>query len=222
MTNHAHAITGDLDLLGFLVLGLLGSATHCAVMCGPFALLVSDRYAQPRAGRPVLVAQLWYAAGRAVTYATLGAAAGYVGVWLQAAGIWAGVGRAAAAFAGLALVISAVMSLMNAGVQFPGGIGRWSRALYQRLPAHPLSLGLVLGLLPCGLLYTAVVAAVAQGTPAGGAAALGAFAAGTMPSLLGIASAQQLLRRHAGRLLPVANGFVLAMGLWYLWRGLVA
>ncbi|MFM8532675.1 MAG: sulfite exporter TauE/SafE family protein [Acidimicrobiia bacterium] len=222
MTHHAHAAAGNLDLVGFLLLGLLGSAAHCAVMCGPFALLVSDRYAAPRTGRPVWAAQLWYAAGRTATYAVRGAVAGVAGAWLQVADGIGGLGRAAAVVAGSALVMSAVLHLSNAGLAFPGDIARFTRVLYRTLPAHPLTLGLVLGFLPCGLLYTAVVAAVARGTVGGGALALAVFAAGTMPSLLGVAVAQRRLRRHAAALVPASHVFVLAMGLWYLWRGLGA
>lgn len=218
--EHAHAVTGQLDLLAFLMLGLIGSAGHCSVMCTPFVMLVSERYADPVSGGPSVISQLWYTAGRMTTYALLGAAAGSVGALFQFAGDWAGVGRAAALFAGLALILSAGMSLAGVGRSARSGITRFTRALYRRLPAHPFRLGLILGLLPCGLLYTALVAAVARGTATDGALALTMFAAGTSPFLIGIAVVQQRLLRHAAFVMPVANVFVLAMGCWYVWMGL--
>lgn len=74
-----HSAPLDLDLIGFLMLGLLGSVAHCVGMCSPFAMVVSRQYAVPAGRHAAAAAQLWYTAGRIVTYALLGAAAGGVG-----------------------------------------------------------------------------------------------------------------------------------------------
>jgi len=75
------------SLLGFLSLGLLGGFGHCVGMCSPFVLFVSRRYVAPEAGRAAaLRAQLWYTAGRVLTYALLGALAGALGGVVQLAG----------------------------------------------------------------------------------------------------------------------------------------
>ena len=71
-----------IDLAGFLMLGLLGGFGHCVGMCSPFVLFVSRRYAPPDAARGTnpaearrraFIAQLWYTAGRILTYVALGA-----------------------------------------------------------------------------------------------------------------------------------------------------
>jgi len=49
--------------------------------------------------------------------------------------------------------------------------------------AASYALGLVLGLLPCGFLYAALLAAAATGSAAGGALAMAGFALGTVPAL---------------------------------------
>jgi hypothetical protein len=54
---------------------------------------------------------------------------------------------------------------------------------------------MVLGLLPCGFLYAAVVAAAASGSPLVGAAGMAAFGVGTIPALLAVG----LAGRAAGR-----------------------
>ncbi|HEX8029413.1 MAG TPA: sulfite exporter TauE/SafE family protein, partial [Vicinamibacterales bacterium] len=121
------------------------------------------------------------------------------------------------------LILSAALSLMNGRLRLEPssrGLGRITRLLQRRVPAHPFVLGVVLGLLPCGLLYSAVTAAVARGTPAAGAFALAVFAAGTTPSLLGIAFARHQLTRHATRFVSLSQAFVLVMGIWYFWRGI--
>ena len=89
-----------------------------------------------------------------------------------------------------------------------------------RVPGHPLALGLFLGLLPCGLLYSAVVAAVARGGPFEGATALAAFGLGTAPALLGLSLADTLFLRHRAVMNRFSHVFVLVMGVWFLWRGL--
>ena len=69
------------------MLGLLGGFGHCVGMCSPFVLFVSRRYVPPGGGRPTaLAAQGWCTAGRIVTYAVQGAAAGALGGVVELAG----------------------------------------------------------------------------------------------------------------------------------------
>jgi sulfite exporter TauE/SafE len=219
---HTHGVAGQLDLIGFAVLGLLGGVGHCVGMCAPFVLLVSKSYGRPR--RSPALAQLWYGAGRISTYALLGAAAGALGGVVELAGRLMGVQRLAAGAAGIALIVTAVLSLTDRGAAHPLHAGWFNRAMARirsRFPGHPFVLGLFLGLLPCGLLYTAVLAAVARGGASAGAVALAAFGAGTLPSLFGVAIANEFLLRRPW-LNRVAQVFVLVMGAWYVWRGLAA
>ena len=213
------------DLAGFLVLGVLGGFGHCVGMCAPFVLLVSRRADAPGAGRAAAArAQAWYAAGRVTTYAFLGAAAGAVGSVVELAGALVGVQRAAAVVAGTVLVIDSLLGLAGAGplAGTAGGrlFARASAALGRRAPRHPFGLGLLLGLLPCGLLYSALIAAVSRGGPAGGGLAVLVFGLGTVPALLGVFLADDLLARRRASVDRLARAFVLAMGLWFVWTGL--
>ncbi len=81
-------------------------------------------------------------------------------------------------------------------------------------------MGLFLGLLPCGLLYSAVIAAVARGGALDGAAALAVFGVGTAPALLGVSLADELLVRSRRVVNRVSQVFLLAMGAWFVWTGL--
>jgi sulfite exporter TauE/SafE len=213
-----------LDLLGFLTLGLLGGFGHCVGMCSVFVLFVSRQYGPPIGSRPALVAQLWYTLGRIVTYAVLGAAAGALGGVVQLAGTLLGLQRAASIVAGAVLVVWALAALADS-VSFASGgrlFGRVAGALKGRVPGHPFATGLFLGLLPCGLLYSAVIAAVARGGPVEGATALALFGAGTAPALLGVSLADELLARHRALVNRASQLFILAMGMWFLWQGLAA
>ena len=220
-----HPIHQTIDLLGFLTLGLLGSFGHCVGMCSPFVLFVSRRYVSPERGRPAaLAAQAWYNAGRIVTYAVLGALAGALGAAVQLAGAFVGLQRAALVLAGGVLVAWAVVALSEL-VSFDAGgrlFGRVAGRLKGRVPGHPFATGLFLGLLPCGLLYSAVVAAVGRGGAVEGAVALAIFGLGTAPALLGVSLADEFLARRRAFLNRLSQLFILAMGAWFLWRGLAA
>ncbi len=217
-----HGTGAGADLLAFLGLGLVGSVAHCVGMCSPFVMIVARRFGVPEGRHSAIGAQLWYTAGRLLTYAGLGAMAGALGGLVEVAGGLMGVQRAAAVAAGLALVGFAVGSLT--GWSPPAGahgawFGRISSLFGGRVPGHPLVVGLFLGLLPCGLLYSAVAAAVARGGALEGATALAAFGLGTAPALLGLSLADARLVRHRVAVNRLSQVFVLVMGVWYLWRG---
>jgi uncharacterized protein len=214
-----------IDLLGFLTLGLLGGFGHCIGMCSPFVLFISRRYGSPDGGRRAAFgAQLWYTAGRVTTYAGLGALAGALGGVVALAGALVGVQRAAAIVAGGVLVVWALVALSDLVPSFDTGGRLFARAagrLKGRVPGHPFATGLFLGLLPCGLLYSAVIAAVARGGPLDGAVALALFGIGTAPALLGVSAADELLARHRAFLNRLSQVFLLVMGAWFLWTGIV-
>ena len=214
-----------IDLAGFLMLGLLGGFGHCIGMCSPFVLFVSRRYGPPcessaglRAG--LFAAQAWYTAGRILTYVALGAAAGAVGGVVELAGSLLGLQRVAAVMAGAVLIVWALVALSDLVPQLNTGGTLFSRvagALKGRVPGHPFATGLFLGLLPCGLLYSALIAAVARGGAFDGAAALALFGIGTAPALLGVSIADDLLARNRALINRLSQVFLLAMGIWFLW-----
>jgi sulfite exporter TauE/SafE len=213
-----------IDLLGFLTLGLLGGFGHCVGMCSPFVLFVSRRYAQAGGGRlAVVAAQGWYTAGRIVTYAALGAAAGALGGVVELAGGLVGFQRAASVVAGGVLVVWALVALSDLVPRRGAGGALFTRVagvLKGRVPGHPFATGLFLGLLPCGLLYSALIAAAARGGPTAGAAALALFGLGTAPALLGLSLADDLLARNRALVNRLSQAFLLAMGAWFVWTGI--
>ena len=213
-----------IDLVGFLTLGMLGGFGHCVGMCSPFVLFVSRHYGADRRGRRgASAAQAWYTAGRIATYAALGAVAGALGGVVQLAGATLGLQRAASVVAGAVLVAWALAALSDLAPRlYTGGrlFARIAGMLKGRVPGHPFATGLFLGLLPCGLVYSALIAAVARGGAVEGAAAMALFGLGTAPALLGVSVADHLLARHRAFLNRLSQLFVLAMGAWFLWSGL--
>ncbi len=197
------------------VAGLAGGATHCAGMCGPFvvAQVTSGLAARPTLTRLSAGALLPYHLGRAVTYVGLGAAAGLVsGVVVHGAGfrpVLVGL-LALGAVLMLAQAMAQVAALLPAA---PAGLAdRVARAAAPLLAdprgARRFLLGLVLGFLPCGLLYGAIAAAAATGSALGAALAMAGFALGTVPALVGVGLAGVFFGR---RFLPAARAIAAPM-----------
>lgn len=195
--------------------GLAGGATHCAGMCGPFvvAQVTAGLAARPTLSRLSAGALVPYHLGRAVTYVGLGAAAGLVsGTVVHGAGFrpLLVVLLALGAALMLAQAVAQVATLLPAVTS--GLADRVARAA-QPLLADPRGgrrflLGLVLGFLPCGLLYGALAAAAASGSALGGAVAMAGFALGTVPALVGVGLAGAFFGR---RFLPAARAIAAPM-----------
>ena len=163
------------QLLAGLMLGLFGSL-HCLAMCGPLALLAHQAGGGLSKG--------WYHAGRLLTYALLGAALGMIGASIQLAGWQEALSLGAGIFLALLLLL-----------QQASGRGWWGfqrllqpmRSLLLRKDKNALSwlgLGMLNGLLPCGLVYTALGLSFAQGSPMQASLLMLSFGVGTLPMLL--------------------------------------
>ena len=82
------------------------------------------------------------------------------------------------------------------------------------------ALGLALGLLPCGLVYAALVRALASGSATSGAATMAAFGFGTSAALLGVGLFSSAMRGIVSRWgTKLAAASVTVMGLVLIARG---
>ncbi len=190
------AIADNGSLMAALFLtGLTGSVSHCLGMCGPFVLtqmaarLESVPVSQMREWRRWTNAILpAYHLGRTLTYMGLGALAAGLAGKLADPQLFQRL--AALLLVGAALVLAAYAFPALRG--FAAGSGAWGRMLTgwaRPLFTYPtglrgLVLGLLLGFIPCGLLYGALAAAAASGDALAGAFAMLFFALGTMPVLM--------------------------------------
>ncbi|MFO1152628.1 MAG: sulfite exporter TauE/SafE family protein [Rhodospirillales bacterium] len=226
-------------LTSLFVAGLVGSVTHCAGMCGPFVVTqtIARLDAVPAAGmsefhRLAGAALVPYHLGRATTYAVLGAlVAALTGGFVQLTQ-WRWLSAALLALAALFFLAYACrgFGLALPGVTGVDGSGWWSRRIEpwaKPLFARPIGwrgygLGVVLGFLPCGLLYGAIAAAASAGGAVSGALAMLAFSLGTVPMLIAVGIAGHVAGSHfrgpARTLAPVLM-LVNAVALSYLaWR----
>ncbi|MGL6162161.1 sulfite exporter TauE/SafE family protein [Microbulbifer sp.] len=208
-------------LAAALAIGFLGSS-HCIGMCGGIAgalgMAVPGR-------RPAWGQLIGYSAGRLGSYALMGALAGALG-----AAILPALGPLRLV-AGLMLV---AMALYIAGIWRGlvwlerGGAYLWrylqplsAKLLPVRSAGSAVALGSLWGWLPCGLVYSALTFALAQGGSLRAALAMLAFGLGTVPAMLATGAAAAKVRgfvqRPAVRLLFA--GLILLFGLWTIWGG---
>lgn len=175
------------------LMGLAG-IPHCTAMCGSACAVAFPRGLS-----------IWTLLGRAIGYACLGAlaaaAVGLVSRWGQQVAmikpLWM--------MAQLAMVLLGCFMLVRGFV--PERVDQAGKGLYVRLRsswqarssgwpamvrrAWPLLAGLAWALLPCGLLYAALMVAALASGPAEGALVMLAFA---LPSAVGVWAAPALLR----------------------------
>jgi sulfite exporter TauE/SafE len=207
-----------MDYWTAFALGLAGSL-HCAGMCGPLAL------AMPTAGRNVasfFLGRTAYNLGRITTYCLLGLLFGSLGRTLFFAGAqrWLSIGLGAALLAALLtskrLALSKPISTLV--MRLRGGMSSFLR---KRSLTSLATLGLLNGLLPCGLVYVTAAGATATGSISAGALYMALFGLGTLPMMLLIGLSGRLvpssLRLKLGRVVPVSV-FLLATLL--IFRGL--
>lgn len=189
--------------LSLFVAGLAGSLMHCIGMCGPFVLgQVAADAGRATGGygewqRLAGAALVPYHLGRLTTYMALGAAAGAVTALFASTAGFGWVSAALLVVAALLMVLQALGLALGATSPWSGLVAGLARPLsLSRKPAGRYALGLVLGLLPCGLLYGALAAAAGTGNPYDGAIAMAAFGSGTLPALVGVGWLGLLLRRR--------------------------
>lgn len=217
------------------VSGLLGGFGHCTGMCGPmvaaFSLCLGEK--------PQLRPHLLYNLGRITTYSLIGGAAGLAGSFL---GIAAGLGpiRKAVAFATGLLVVFLGLALggwlprfrlLSGTDDSPGLPGRLVRFVREADGVgiyYPL--GLILGLLPCGLVYAALLTAARSGMDAASAAegflrgflAMALFGSGTIPPLLLVGQAAGFLGvRIRKNLYRASAAMIVLAGVVFMARALL-
>lgn len=204
-------------------LGLAGSV-HCLGMCGGIAAAAGARLGGG-GGSAAMPGSLAFNAGRILSYAVLGALVGALaGAVMGQFPVrpFAVVLRLLAALLMLAMGLSLLsgrdlLSLERLGGRVWGRL----RPLAGRVLGLPGAvrfgaLGMLWGLLPCGLVYSALALAAVAGSGPVGAAAMLAFGAGTLPSMLAVTLAgTAVTRRFAGARTRLAAGvLMIAFAAW--------
>jgi uncharacterized protein len=204
------------------ILGFLGSF-HCAGMCGPIALalpLNRGNWVSRVSGA------FLYNSGRILTYMLLGALFGFLGKGIKLAGfqLWASV------IIGAAMIVMVLFPMIvGRRVSFNNLFGGYSRRLYARFQklfhagssSSFFTIGLLNGILPCGLVYVGVAGAINTGEVYNAMLYMALFGLGTAPVMLSITLIGNFLslavRNVIGRVTPY---MVILLGVLFILRGL--
>ncbi len=207
-------------MLASFLLGLLGSLGHCVGMCSAVVILF-DRQPIFRTAPHGQNKLAWVLAhtGRITTYTLLGLIFGAFGQTL-----WS-FGNLQAALSIIFAIIAFYMASAFIGltpspeILFSGLIQSWGRAIRAFKSASLLTtylLGMLWGLLPCGLVLTALITAVASKTALNGALNMLVFGVATIPSLIAVKwlatkTISRIWSRGLASLVMMSFGFQFAM-----------
>ncbi|MCE7054841.1 sulfite exporter TauE/SafE family protein [Algoriphagus sp. AGSA1] len=201
------------------LLGFLG-AFHCVGMCGPIALAVSSSKRNVYFYHKIL-----YNLGRSTTYAALGLLVGSIGFTLSLAGVQQ---IFSIAMGVLILIVALFYNKADLFLSVPAlsGIILWVKKQLGRFIKAGGSFaffatGLANGLLPCGMVYMALIAALAFQSPILGAAYMFVFGLGTIPLLLVMMYSGRVfsvqVRQKFQKAIPYLG---VVIGILFIFRGL--
>jgi len=211
-----------MDLITAFTIGLVGSL-HCLGMCGPIAVAIP---LHRNNWMLKVTGGLLYNSGRIITYGLLGALFGLLGRGIQVAGLqqWASIGL------GIIMILSVLFPVIfrekvKLDRLFSGYAGRLTgrfRILFsKRTLGNLLFIGLLNGLLPCGLVYMAIAGAINTNHVVTGIVFMMVFGIGTTPALLLLSLAGNVVtsgfRKKAAKVIPV---FIVILGILFILRGM--
>jgi sulfite exporter TauE/SafE len=212
----------NLEYASALLLGLVGSL-HCAGMCGPIAVALP---LNNRSWFSRISGGLLYNAGRTVTYGLMGIVLGLAGMGIALGGMQQWVSVAVGAIMVLSVLVPRLGKFGNRIIQVTDSMtSHFKKPLIklfkQRTYSSLLLIGLLNGFLPCGLVYIALAGALLMSKPHEGFLYMIFFGIGTIPMLLVISLAGNLLsqkvRLQLSRIIPL---FIVLLGILFILRGL--
>ena len=206
---------------GFM-LGAAGSL-HCVGMCGPLSLALPVNHLSKI---QKFFSLLLYQLGRVVTYSTIGLLFGLAGRRIYMAGFqqWFSI------VMGVLILSLAVLYFIQKKIIHLKLLNRFYFFVQQQLSrllksdgglSGFLLMGMVNGLLPCGMIYIALAATLSFTEIVQGVSFMALFGAGTLPAMMLVGYAGQMInpgwRSSLKKLVPV---FISLMGVLLILRGL--
>jgi sulfite exporter TauE/SafE len=189
------------------VIGLVGSF-HCVGMCGPIVLAVPGRS---------IFSKISYNVGRTITYALMGLVIGIIGEGFSLAGYQ----QILSIIVGSAMLLIVLFTkYKHFDLPLSGAISKlWIISKNKLTPLFksdstwaPFFIGLINGLLPCGLVYAAIFGAVASGGMLESSLYMVFFGLGTAPLLIALSVFGNFLtpalRNRFNKMVPYLLGLV--------------
>ena len=218
------------DLWTIFFVALLGSIGHCIGMCGGFVVAYTTTKIGPNNSKLFQVfAHSLYSSGRIVSYMAIGAIFGYVGNAIGFSFTSKGI---------LFIIIGILMILI--GISLSGKLkfltviehslaqSKLFKKLFKSvIQSKSLSsfffMGVLNGLIPCGLVYFFATAAVASGSAMMGAIVMLVFGLATVPALLILGMISGFVTQMSWRknVLTLASVIIAGYGLYTGFKGVM-
>jgi len=218
------------DLLTIFFVAFLGSIGHCIGMCGGFVVAYSTSKIGPEHSKFFQTfAHSLYSLGRIVSYMSIGAVFGYLGSIISFSLTSKGI---------LFIIVGILMVLI--GVSLSGKLkfltviehslaqSKLFKKLFKSvIQSKSLSsffyMGILNGLIPCGLVYFFATAAVASGSPMMGAVVMLVFGLATVPALfvLGMISGFVSQMSWRRQVLSLASVIISVYGFYTGFKGIM-
>ncbi len=211
----------DAFVVNGLILGM-ASSLHCIGMCGPIAMAIP---VNRKNNLTLLSGVLQYNLGRVFTYAVLGFFIGSIGLAVESFGVlqWLSI------VTGIFLILYAWRKWLGQTFQtrLPGfsfnryiskGIGS---VLRSKFPLKLPLLGLLNGLLPCGMVYVALMNALLSGNPTSSSFVMISFGLGTLPAMMAVGfAAGKITGKLRAKLSSFLPYMLTLVGLLVILRGM--
>ena len=218
------------DLWTIFLVALLGSVGHCIGMCGGFVVAYSTSKIGPDHSKFFQTfAHTLYSLGRIVSYMFIGALFGYLGSQISFSMTSKGV---------LFIIVGILMILI--GISLSGKLkfltviehslaqSRIFKKLFKSVIQSKslvsfFYMGILNGLIPCGLVYFFATAAIASGSAAMGAVVMLVFGLATVPALFILGMISGFISQMSWRkyVLTVAAVIISLYGLYTGFKGVM-
>lgn len=225
----------DIEYLSLFLIGFTGGFGHCIGMCSGFVftytLKISEQESHSKKSfLRLLTPHILYNSGRVLTYAFLGEIFGFLGSTI-------GFMLALKDFQGI-LEIVAGLFMIIIGLEYSGflpgsdrnyfpGLNTFKRLVQNMLGKvtrrNVFAVGLILGFIPCGLVYAAGAKAAATQSLTGGMLTMLFFGLGTFPAMIIIGLASHMISgKLRRRLMRIATVLVILLAIMTILRGFKA
>jgi sulfite exporter TauE/SafE len=205
-----------------LILGIV-SNLHCFAMCGPIAMSVPINR---KSEFTILTSSFFYHTGRITTYILLGFLVGMIGFGIHLVGIL----QSLSIVSGIGIIFYAwryqllgenADKIFKTALPYNLNSRLMGKVAKSNSSFKPLLLGMLNGMLPCGMVYTALITSLLSGNLISGSLSMLFFGLGTYPTMIILMYVTQKtatrFKSKINRFLPVILSIV---GLLILLRGM--
>lgn len=218
---------GSLELLAILAFGFFGSLGHCIGMCGGFIVSYTTAKMDASTSKGSQIGgHTFYNLGRVSAYTILGALFGFFGSLWDATPLMRTI---MFSFAGVMMIL---MGLSLSGrlkflryIEYPiAQMGWFKKLFFSQLNSQSkfsfYALGTLNGFLPCGLVYTMLITAIATKSALLGAGVMLLFGLSTIPTLFSLGFLVGFISQNRFRhiMIEISSLIIVIYGAWTLYK----